>query len=73
MGGGIFVGHPSGIDGVHVDAVLHKVRRARPGHHVERRLRHVGMRVLVGLGGAIELALDALTLTTCLWRRTSAP
>src|SRR5450631_2881565 len=53
----IFVSYPPGVHGIHVDSVLDEVRCAGARHHVERRLRHVGVRVLVSLGGAIELPL----------------
>jgi hypothetical protein len=43
--GGILVGHPAGVDAVHVDAVVLVVGRRGAGQHVERGLRHVGVRM----------------------------
>src|SRR5581483_6145517 len=57
MDGRILVRHPSGVDRIHVNAVLPEIRGARARHHIERGLRHVGMRMLVRLGGAVELTL----------------
>src|SRR5262245_44026899 len=62
---GIFVGHPTGVDGVHVNAIFHVVRRARARHHVERGFRHVRVRMLVCLGGAVELALSLSAACCC--------
>src|SRR5262245_15342632 len=42
-GGGIFVGDPAGVDGVHVDAVADVVDRRGAREHVERGLGHVGV------------------------------
>ena len=61
-----------GVDRVHVDAVLHEVGRAGARHHVQRRLRHVGVRVLVGLGGAVELSFHRADVDDVLVRARRA-
>ena len=53
----ILVGHPAGVDAVHVDAVGVVVGRRGARHHVQRGLRHVRVRVPRGLEAAVELAL----------------
>src|ERR1039458_3199452 len=55
---GVFVRDPTRIDAVHVDAVGVVIRRRGAGHHVQRRLRHIGVGMARGLGLAIELPLD---------------
>ena len=55
---GILVGHPAGVDAVHVDAVGVVVGGGGAGHHVQRRLGHVRVRVPRRLEAAVELALD---------------
>ena len=56
--GRILVGHPAGVDAVHVDAVVVVVGRRGARHHVERGLRHVGVRMPRRLEVAVELPLD---------------
>ena len=53
----ILVGHPAGVDAVHVDAVGLVVGGRRARHHVERRLRHVRVRMPRRLEVAVELPL----------------
>ena len=55
---GVLVAHPPGVDAVHVDPGGVVVGRRGAGHHVERGLGHVGVRVLSGLEAPVELALD---------------
>jgi len=55
--GRVLVRDPARIDAVHVDPVFHIVLGGRSRQHVERRLGHVGVRVLVALEGPIKLAL----------------
>lgn len=55
---GVFIGDPAGVDGIHVDSVGVVIGCRGAGHHVERRLGHVGMRVSGGLELAVELAFD---------------
>ena len=55
---GILVADPAGVHAVHVDAVGLVVGRRGPGHHVERGLGHVRVRVPGRLEPAVELALD---------------
>ncbi len=52
--GRIFVGDPTRVDAVHVDAVADVVLGRSAGHHVERRFCHVRVRVLVGFVRPIE-------------------
>src|SRR5688572_10180915 len=53
----ILVRHPAGVYAVHVDTVVPVVGRRGARHHVERRLRHVGVRMARGLEVAVELPL----------------
>ena len=53
----ILVGDPPRVHRVHVDAVLLVVGGGGAGHHVERGLGHVGVRVAGRLEVAVELAL----------------
>ena len=55
---GILVGHPAGVDAVHVDAVACVVGRGGARHHVQRGLRHVRVRVPGRLEPPVELPLD---------------
>src|SRR5687767_11826244 len=54
---GILVRHPPGVDTVHMNAVVVVVRGRGARHHVQRRLRHVRMRMTGRLEVAIELPL----------------
>ena len=56
--GGILVRDPAGVDGVHVDTVVVVIGRGGTGHHVQRGLRHIGVRMPRGLELAVELAFD---------------
>ena len=51
----ILVGHPAGVDAVHVDAVGVIIGGRGARHHVERGLGHVGVRMARGLEVAVEL------------------
>ncbi len=53
----VLVGDPAGVHAVHVDTVADVVDRRRARHHVERSLRHVRVRMPVGLELAVELSL----------------
>ena len=55
---GVFVRHPAGVHGVHVDAVGVIIRRGGARHHVQRGLGHVGVRMPRGLELAVKLSLD---------------
>lgn len=57
-GGGIFVGDPAGVDGVHVDAIGIVVGGGGAGHHIQRGFGHVGMGMAGGFADAVELAFD---------------
>ena len=52
--GRILVGDPAGVDAVHVDAAPLVVGRRRARHHVERRLRHVRVR----MPGRLEIPVE---------------
>ena len=52
---GVFVGHPSGIDAVHVDAVGVVVGGGGPSHHIERSLGHIGVWVASCFEFSVEL------------------
>ena len=54
----ILVRHPSGVDAVHVDPVVVVVGGGRARHHVERRFRHVRVRMPRGLEVSVELPFD---------------
>src|SRR3546814_280322 len=58
--GRVFVGHPTGVDAVHVDAVAVVIGGRGARHPVERGLGHVGVRGAGGLDVAVELAFDSL-------------
>ena len=51
----VLVGDPSGVDAVHVDAVVVIVGGRRARHHVQRRLRHVRVRMPRRLEFPVEL------------------
>ena len=53
----VLVGHPAGVDAVHVDAVGVVVGRRGARHHVQRGLGHVRVRVRVVLKLPVELPL----------------
>ena len=53
----ILVGHPAGVDAVHVDPVADVVGRRGPGQHIEAGLGHVRVGVPRGLEGPVELPL----------------
>ncbi len=57
MCGRVLVAHPTGVDAVHVDAVGVVVGGRGAGHHVQRRLGHVRVRVAGGLEPSVELPL----------------
>merc|ERR1712046_489906 len=54
---GLFVVHPARVYRIHEYAVVGEVLRARPSHHVQRRLCHVGVRMASGFVRPVELAL----------------
>ena len=51
----ILVGHPTGVDAVHVDPCRGVVGRGGAGHHVQRGLRHVRVWVARRLEPPVEL------------------
>ncbi len=54
---GIFIGDPTRVDAVHVDSAQHVILCRGSRHHVQRRLRHVCMRMSRRLERTVELAL----------------
>ena len=54
----IFVGHPSGIDAIHVDAAVVVIGRSGASHHIERCFSHVRVGILRSFPPSIELAFD---------------
>ena len=52
---GVFVAYPTGVHAVHVNTRRLIVRRRCAGHHVQRRLGHIRMRVTRGFEAPVEL------------------
>lgn len=52
----IFIGHPSGIDSIHIDTGFGQITGCSVSHHVEGCLGHVRVRVPVGLLETVKFA-----------------
>lgn len=56
---GVFIRYPTGIDGIHVNALLGKISGGGMGQHIQCGLGHIGMRMTLFFGKAIKFALHS--------------